>query len=211
MYVHPQGICESRNVGPGTRVWAFAHVLRVQASAEYAISVTTFSSRTTSVSGDRVTIKCGVQLWDGLRLEDDVFVGPNATFTNDRYPRSKVRPPKFLNTTVRSGASIGANATILPGITVGEGALVAAGSVVTHDVSARVQVQGNPARPASFLDAKPIEASTFHGASQPAELMGAELRRLSCVADRTGSLVAIDLARESSVRSEGLLCACRIT
>ena len=197
VYVHPQGICESRNIGPGTRVWAFAHILPgASVGADCNICDHVFIENDV-VIGDRVTIKCGVQLWDGVRLEDDVFVGPNATFTNDQYPRSKVRPSKFLNTTVRSGASIGANATILPGITIGEGALVAAGSVVTHDVSARVQVRGNPARPASFLDAKPIDASAFHGASQPREqMLGAELRRLSCVADRTGSLVAIDLARE---------------
>jgi UDP-2-acetamido-3-amino-2,3-dideoxy-glucuronate N-acetyltransferase len=197
VYVHPQGICESRNVGPGTRVWAFAHVLPGASVGEDCNICDHVLIENVVRIGDRVTIKSGVQLWDGVCLENDVFVGPNATFTNDRYPRSKVRPPKFLNTTVRRGASIGANATILPGITIGEGALVAAGSVVTHDVSARVQVRGNPARPTSFLDAKPIEASTFHGASQPGELMpGAELRRLSCAADRTGSLVAIDLARE---------------
>jgi UDP-2-acetamido-3-amino-2,3-dideoxy-glucuronate N-acetyltransferase len=197
VYVHPQGICESRNVGPGTRVWAFAHVLPgASVGADCNICDHVLIENDVLI-GDRVTIKSGVQVWDGVRLEDDVFVGPNATFTNDLYPRSKVRPPKFLNTTVRRGASIGANATILPGITIGEGALVAAGSVVTHDVSARVLVQGNPARPASFLDAKLIEAGTSHGAQQPSELMlGVELRRLSCATDRGGSLVATDLARE---------------
>jgi UDP-2-acetamido-3-amino-2,3-dideoxy-glucuronate N-acetyltransferase len=197
VYVHPQGLCESRNVGAGTRVWAFAHVLPgATLGVDCNICDHVFIENDVLI-GDRVTIKSGVQVWDGVHLEDDVFVGPNATFTNDRYPRSKVRPPKFLKTTVRRGASIGANATILPGITIGERALVAAGSVVTRDVSARVLVRGNPARPASFLDAKLVEASTCHAAKQPSELMlGVELRRLSCAAEQDGSLVATDLARE---------------
>jgi acetyltransferase-like isoleucine patch superfamily enzyme/dTDP-4-dehydrorhamnose 3,5-epimerase-like enzyme len=96
--------------------------------------------------GDRVTVKCGVQLWDGITIEDDVFIGPNATFTNDIFPRSKVYPEKFLRTIVKKGASIGANATILPGITIGEGAMVGAGSVVTKSVPANATVMGNPAR-----------------------------------------------------------------
>ena len=198
VYVHPQGLCESRDVGPGTRVWAFAHVLPgASVGADCNICDHVFIENDVLI-GDRVTIKSGVQVWDGVRLEDDVFVGPNATFTNDRYPRSKVHPPEFLKTIVRRGASIGANATILPGITIGERALVAAGSVVTHDVSARVLVRGNPARPVAFLDVKLIDASTFHAAKELSELMGGsvELRRLSCTADRGGSLVATDLARE---------------
>jgi acetyltransferase-like isoleucine patch superfamily enzyme len=98
------------------------------------------------VVGDRVTVKCGVQLWDGVTLEDDVFVGPNATFTNDREPRSRNAKAKLLSTLVKKGASIGANATILPGLTIGEGAMIGAGSVVTKDVPPRTLVIGNPAR-----------------------------------------------------------------
>ena len=98
------------------------------------------------VIGDRVTVKSGVQLWNGLRVQDDVFIGPNATFSNDLYPRSKVKPPEFLCTTVESGASIGANATILCGITIGAGAMVGAGSVVLEDVPAGETWVGNPAR-----------------------------------------------------------------
>ena len=98
------------------------------------------------VVGDRVTIKCGVQLWDGVTLEDDVFVGPNVTFTNDLQPRSRNAAAELLPTVVKKGASIGANATILPGLTIGEGAMVGAGSVVTKDVPSGVTVVGNPAR-----------------------------------------------------------------
>ena len=95
MYVHPQGLRESRHVGPGTRVWAFAHVLPGRTvGADCNICDHVFIENDV-VIGDRVTIKSGVQLWDGVRLEDDVFVGPNATFTNDRYPRSKICPPSF--------------------------------------------------------------------------------------------------------------------
>ena len=97
------------------------------------------------IIGDRVTIKNGVQLWDGLRIEDDVFIGPNATFTNDRHPRSKVYPEQFMKTVVGKGASIGAGAVILPGLEIGENATVGAGAVVTKSVSAGATVVGNPA------------------------------------------------------------------
>nr|WP_234026412.1 acyltransferase [Qipengyuania thermophila] len=93
-----------------------------------------------------MTVKSGVQLWDGITLEDDVFVGPNATFTNDLRPRSKAYPERFARTVVKRGASIGANATILPGITIGERAMVGAGAVVTRSVPAFATVVGNPAR-----------------------------------------------------------------
>jgi acetyltransferase-like isoleucine patch superfamily enzyme len=96
--------------------------------------------------GDRVTIKCGVQLWDGVILEDDVFIGPNVTFTNNPMPRSRQLLEQNPVTLVKKGASIGANATILPGITVGEGAIVGAGAVVTKDVPPSAVVIGNPAR-----------------------------------------------------------------
>ena len=93
-----------------------------------------------------MTVKCGVQLWDGISVEDDVFIGPNATFTNDPFPRSRRPPPAFSLTFIRHGASIGANATILPGIEIGVGAMVGAGAVVTKDVPPRTLVVGNPAR-----------------------------------------------------------------
>ena len=87
------------------------------------------------IVGDRVTIKSGVQLWDGITLGDDVFVGPNATFTNDNFPRSKQHQKTVPRTTVKAGASIGGNATILPGVTIGERAMVGAATVVTRDMS----------------------------------------------------------------------------
>jgi acetyltransferase-like isoleucine patch superfamily enzyme len=103
------------------------------------------------IIGDRVTIKCGVQIWDGIRLEDDVMVGPNATFTNDLFPRSK-QPFQLSSTIVERGASIGANATILCGITIGAEAMIGAGAVVTKDVPSRAVVVGNPGRIIRYLE-----------------------------------------------------------
>jgi acetyltransferase-like isoleucine patch superfamily enzyme len=102
--------------------------------------------------GDRVTVKSGVQLWDGVRIEDDVFIGPNVSFTNDRYPRSKQYPERFEETVVRRGASIGAGSVILCDIEIGEGAMVGAGSVVTKNVPAGELWVGNPARFVKVLE-----------------------------------------------------------
>ena len=145
-FKHPQALVESDRIGPRTRIWAFAHVLPgAVIGADCNICDYVFIENDVRI-GDRVTIKSGVQLWDGVVLEDDVFVGPNATFTNDPFPRSKQPLTEIPRTTVSAGASIGANATILPGITVGPCAMVGAGAVVTRDVPARAIVIGNPAR-----------------------------------------------------------------
>ena len=151
-YRHPQALVESTRIGRGTRVWAFAHVLPGAVIGEDCNICDGVFVENDVVVGDRVTVKCGVQLWDGVRLEDEVFVGPNATFTNDQFPRSRVYPERFPTTVVRRGASIGANATLLPGITVGERALVGAGAVVTRDVPAGAIVVGNPARITGSVD-----------------------------------------------------------
>ena len=102
--------------------------------------------------GDRVTVKSGVQIWDGSVIGNDVFIGPNATFSNDMYPRSKQYPVQFKGVTIQDGASIGANATILPGIVIGVKAMIGAGSVVTKDVPARAVVVGNPAKIVRYLN-----------------------------------------------------------
>lgn len=149
-FVHPNAINESANIGSNTRIWAFVHILpEAVIGSDCNICDHVFIENDV-VIGDRVTIKCGVQVWDGLRLADDVFVGPNATFTNDRFPRSK-RPFQLEYTTVGRGATIGANATILPGVTIGESAMVAAGAVVTKDVPPRALVAGNPAQIVRYL------------------------------------------------------------
>lgn len=158
-FVHPNGLCESSKVGAGTRVWAFAHVLPGATLGEDCnICDGVFIENDVTV-GDRVTVKCGVQLWDGISIGDDVFIGPNATFTNDRFPRSRVWPDSYQRTVVEDGVSIGANATILPGIRIGKDALIGAGSVVTRDVPARGVVVGNPARLVRYADTPVMESS----------------------------------------------------
>ncbi len=149
---HPQALVESVHVGRGTRVWAFAHILPGAVIGEDCNICDHVFIENDVVVGDRVTVKSGVQLWDGVRLEDDVFVGPNATFTNDLNPRSRQYPAEFARTTVRRGASVGANATLLGGITIGERSMVGAGAVVTRDVPPFGKVMGNPARLRGFVD-----------------------------------------------------------
>jgi len=150
--IHPLADVASSDIGHGTRIWQFVVILpKAKIGAECNICAHVFIENDV-VIGDRVTIKCGVQLWDGLRVGDDVFIGPNATFTNDILPRSKRRPDKFLRTIIESGASIGAGAVILPGLTIGASALVAAGAVVTKSVASRSLVRGNPATHVRFLE-----------------------------------------------------------
>lgn len=152
-FKHPAAIVESEHIGARTRIWAFAHVLPgAVIGADCNICDHVFIENDVRI-GDRVTVKCGVQLWDGVVLEDDVVVGPNATFTNDAFPRNKRPPPAFLKTTVKANASIGANATILPNVTVGRNAMVGAGAVVTRDVPPNALVVGNPAYISGYVEA----------------------------------------------------------
>ena len=146
MSIHPSSDVQSKQIGEGTRVWQYVVILPGAVIGRDGNICSHCFIENKVVVGDRVTVKCGVQLWDGVTLEDDVFVGPNATFTNDRVPRSRNASATLLPTLVKKGASIGANATILPGLTIGEGAMVGAGAVVTKDVPPRTLVVGNPAR-----------------------------------------------------------------
>ena len=144
--IHPTALVASRSVGEGTRIWAFCNVLPGAVIGRDCNICDRCFIENDVVLGDRVTVKCGVSLYDGLRLEDDVFVGPDVTFTNDPRPRSGVQLPEYPRTLIRAGASLGAGSVILPGITVGRWALVGAGSVVTRDIPDFALVYGNPAR-----------------------------------------------------------------
>lgn len=195
-YVHPQGICESENIGAGTRIYAFAHVLPgARIGNDGNICDHVFVENDVLI-GDRVTVKSGVQLWDGVRLADDVFVGPNVTFTNDSFPRSKHYPPAFLETVVEVGASIGGGAVILPGVRIGRNALVGAGAVVTKNVPPNAVVIGNPARITGYVGGGQGDDSTLeHRTSEAAELWvgGTRIIELTKASDPRGSLVATDL------------------
>jgi acetyltransferase-like isoleucine patch superfamily enzyme len=144
-FIHPLADVHSTHIGADTRIWQFVIVLpgaRIGMECNICSHCLIESG---VIIGDRVTIKSGVQLWDGLDVGDDVFIGPNATFTNDLWPRSGNHQFKLLRTTIENGASIGAGAIILPGLRIGAGALVAAGAVVTKDVPPGTLVKGNPA------------------------------------------------------------------
>ncbi|RST31378.1 N-acetyltransferase [Sphingomonas ginkgonis] len=145
--IHPLGaVADDATIGPRTRVWQFSVVLAGAAiGADCNLNAHTLVEGGARI-GDRVTLKCGVYVWDGVQLGDDVFCGPNATFTNDRRPRSRQRPEAFLSTIVEDGASIGAGAIILPGLRIGARAIIGAGAVVTRDVPAGETWVGNPAR-----------------------------------------------------------------
>lgn len=202
VFVHEQAICDSALVGNGTRIWEFSHVLPgATIGTDCTLSAGVFVENDVRV-GNRVTIKSGVQLWDGVCLEDDVFIGPNVSFANDPFPRSNVRPSVFLSTTVRRGASIGANATILPGLNIGRGAMVGAGSVVTRDVPDFAKVYGNPARIKGYVH--PFNNSTL--GSPPAEpgrldpllgkVEGVKMVELDHAVDLRGTLVAGEVLRD---------------
>jgi len=145
-YIHSLSDVQTSAIGDNTRIWQFVIVLPNAVIGADCNICSHVLIENDVIIGDRVTVKSGVQLWDGLCIEDDVFIGPNVTFTNDLFPRSKQYPMSFSKTTVKAGASIGGGATILPGVTVGLGAMVGAGAVVTKSVPDCAVVIGNPAR-----------------------------------------------------------------
>jgi acetyltransferase-like isoleucine patch superfamily enzyme len=146
-FVHPYALIdEGAKIGPGSRVWAFAHVLKgAVVGDDCNICDHTFIEGKVRL-GNRVTLKCGVFLWDGVIAEDDVFIGPAAAFVNDLRPRSRNIHWKCSETLLKQGCSIGANATVVAGLSIGRFAMVGAGAVVTRDVADFALVVGNPAR-----------------------------------------------------------------
>lgn len=142
--IHPLTDCQA-HVPASTNIWQFCVVLPNARIGETCNVCSHCFIENDVIIGDNVTIKCGVQIWDGIRIEDNVFIGPNVTFTNDRFPRSKQYPAKFENTIIRKGASLGAGTTVLCGIEIGENAMIGAGSVVTKNIPANELWVGNPA------------------------------------------------------------------
>ena len=150
--IHSIADVQSKNIGENTRIWQFCVVLAgAKIGRNCNLNANVFVENDVII-GDNVTIKSGVQIWDGITLEDNVFIGPNATFTNDLRPRSKQYPEEFAKTRVCRGASIGANSTILPNLTIGEHAMISAGSVVTKNVPARALVMGVPGKVVGWLN-----------------------------------------------------------
>lgn len=149
--IHKLADVQSENIGENTNIWQFCVVLKgVKIGNNCNINAQVLIENDVEI-GDNVTIKSGVQIWDGITIEDNVFIGPNVTFTNDFMPRSKQYPNAFLKTNILKGASIGANSTIIGGITIGAYAMIGAGSVVTKDVGVQELWYGNPAKHKGYV------------------------------------------------------------
>lgn len=149
--IHPLADVQTKTIGEGTTIWQFSVVMKgAKIGANCNISALTLIESDVQM-GNNVTVKSGVQIWDGLRIGDNVFIGPNVTFTNDFTPRSKQYPAVFLKTKIEHYASVGANATIIGGLTIGAYAMIGAGSVVTKDVSPHALVYGNPAKQYGYV------------------------------------------------------------
>jgi UDP-2-acetamido-3-amino-2,3-dideoxy-glucuronate N-acetyltransferase len=205
-FIHPAAIVDSNvKIGNGTKVWAFSHVLENAIIGDDCnICDHVFIENNVKI-GNRVTIKCGVQLWDGITLDDDVFIGPNVTFTNDPFPRSKQYPSAYSTTLICKGASIGANATILPGLTIHQNAMVGAGSVVTKDIPPNAIVRGNPAQIIGYSNSQkskvvPIAETKLANESKntPIEIgsTGAFLYQLPAIKDLRGDLSVTEFGKD---------------
>jgi UDP-2-acetamido-3-amino-2,3-dideoxy-glucuronate N-acetyltransferase len=194
-FFHALSDVQSKKIGEGTKIWQFCVVLPQAVVGKDCNICSHCFIENDVIVGDRVTVKCGVQLWDGLRVEDDVFIGPNVTFTNDKYPKSKQRPKQFLSTIIKKGASIGAGATILPGISIGENAMVAAGAVVTRDVPVNAVVQGIPAIISGYTETM-VHQEKEMIRSDRRKYTGPVLYSLKDVRDIRGNLVVGECAQE---------------
>lgn len=203
IFIHETADVKAASIGENTRIWQYAVVLP---EAKIGSDVNICSHcliENDVVVGDRVTLKSGVQLWDGIRVGNDVFIGPNVTFTNDKFPRSKVYPDKFLQTRIENNASIGGGAVILPGITIGMGSMVGAGAVVTKSVPPYAIVTGCPARITGYVEAAPnlkSDADILKKASdEPVTQLGVNgvtLHKFKYVQDMRGDLSVGEFSRE---------------
>jgi UDP-2-acetamido-3-amino-2,3-dideoxy-glucuronate N-acetyltransferase len=191
-FIHSLADVQSKSIGINTRIWQYVVVLpNAQIGNDVNICSHCFIENDV-VIGDRVTLKSGVQLWDGLRIGDDVFIGPNASFANDVFPRSRRHLVQFLETSVEDGASIGSGATILPGLVIGRNAMVGAGAVVTRSVPPNAIVVGNPAKIVGYVDAN----QSFNSAEPPrrgnsihaTQVKGVSIHYMPRIADMRGNL-----------------------
>ena len=202
-FVHAGAICETKKIGPGTRIGAFAHI-RETAVVGRDVEIADHAYVDDDVLiGDRVAVQAGAQLWSGVRVEDDVFIGPHVILTNDQFPGSPGPPSSRGETIVCRGASIGANATILPGATIGQNAIVGAGAVVTRSVPPNAIAMGNPARIRGYVDSRGREPSlevsdapVAEGGIRHSRVRGVTTRRLTLRRDLRGSLAVGEFPRD---------------
>lgn len=201
--IHPHAEVQTKTIGQRTQVWQHSVVLAgARIGSDVNINAHCFVENDVII-GDRVTVKSGVYLWDGARLEDDVFIGPNVTFTNDKFPRSKQRPVQFLTTVVEKGASVGGGAVLLPGIRIGQYAMVGAGAVVTKSVPPFAIVAGSPARIVGYLDKgdTPANITSEEPVSSTDDIQAVgvgkvTLHRLKLVKDMRGDLSVGEFLRD---------------
>jgi acetyltransferase-like isoleucine patch superfamily enzyme/dTDP-4-dehydrorhamnose 3,5-epimerase-like enzyme len=197
--IHTTSDVQSKNIGLNTSIWQFVVILpKASIGDNCNICSHCFIENEVKI-GDNVTVKSGVQLWDGIILEDNVFIGPNVTFTNDKYPRSKAYPDCFPQIIVKSGASIGAGATILPEITIGEKAMIGAGAVVTRDVPPNAIVIGNPAHIIGYVSTQQNEktpALSVTTESAKVKVKGVTLHEFPLIHDLRGNLTVGEFEKE---------------
>ncbi|ABE55938.1 WxcM-like protein [Shewanella denitrificans OS217] len=189
--IHKLADVQSQNIGDNTKVWQFCVILAGAVIGRNCNICANSLIENDVVIGDNVTIKSGVQIWDGIHIQDDVFIGPNVTFTNDKQPRSKIYPDEYLKTIVKKGASIGANSTILPGILIGENAMVGAGAVITKNVPDNAIVIGNPGRITGYVEANTgviMPSNNFELKLQMSKVKGVSLHKFHLVNDLRGNL-----------------------
>lgn len=199
-FIHALADVQSTAIGSGTRVWQFVVVL---AGAKIGMNCNISSHcliENDVIIGDRVTVKSGVQLRVGLRVGNDVFIGPNASFADDRFTLSRQETEKFLMTTIHDGVSIGAGAVIFPGLEIGRDAMVAAGAVITRSVPPNAVVEGNPAKIVGYVDAsRGKDPSVVLAKSEvgmfATHVKGAILHRLPRVSDLRGNLSVGEFGR----------------
>lgn len=202
-FVHALADVKPAALGAGTKVWQYCVILPDASIGSDCNICSHCFIENDVVVGDRVTIKNSVHLWDGLRISDDVFIGPHVSFTNDPFPRSKNLPHKFSNTYIKRGASIGANATILPGITIGKHAMIGAGAVVTRPVPDYAIVVGNPAAIVGYTNTQQQSLSNARNSTElgieksiPTDVAGVSLHRLSSAVDMRGSLTVGEFEKD---------------
>lgn len=204
-FIHPSADVQTKHIGKETRIWQYVVVLPDARIGDQVNVCSHCLIESDVVIGNRVTVKSGVQLWDGLRVGDDVFIGPNVTFTNDKFPRSKMYPDQFLQTCIEAGASIGGGAVILPGITIGKGAMVGAGAVVTKSVPPYAIVTGSPARITGYVEAaknasapdkKTATTDDKPGAVVPVGVGEVTLHYFKFIPDMRGDLSVGEFARD---------------